>query len=106
MLLLHEKGDNYEEAYFDSSDIPFIKYRKDTRQMLILFKKKYRLYLYKDVPRDKFLTLKNSKSLGKAFKEMMKNGRDKELYSVEKLGELNEKDIKLVENITVKNNNS
>ena len=47
MLLLHESGDHYEKAYFDSSDISYIKYRTDTRQMLVLFKKNFR-YSKKD----------------------------------------------------------
>lgn len=93
MLLYEELEPNAQIAYFDSQDIPYIKYRTDTKQMLVCFKKGHRLYLYSDVPRDKFLSIRNSESQNKALRDVMANRRDKELYNVQKLGSLSIEDI-------------
>lgn len=99
MLIHHQTEEQAEKAYFDSSDISYIKYRKDTKQMLVLFKKYHRIYLYSNVNKEHFLNLINAESLGKAFKEMMRKGRDKELYEVQKIGKLDENESKQIEKI-------
>lgn len=105
MLILHEKTDNYEKAFFDSSDISYIKYNKDTKQMLVLFKKGHRIYLYSNVARHHFITLMNAESLGKAFKLMMRSGRDKELYEVQKIGALEKEESEHINKILKEHGN-
>ncbi len=103
MLLLHETDEISEKAYFDSSDISYLKYRKDTKQMLVLFKKYHRIYLYSNVPRHHFITLLQSESLGKEFKYMMRNNRDKELYDVQKIGQIEQSESDYINKILTEN---
>lgn len=106
MLILHEKNEEHEKAFFDSSDISYIKYRKDTKQMLVLFKKYHRIYLYSNVNREHFLKLINAESLGKQFKIMMRGGRDRELYEVQKIGQLDKEESDYIFKIIEEHENS
>lgn len=72
MLLSEEKIDNSHLCYFDSSNILACKYRRDTKQLAIIFKGGTQ-YLYENIVPYTFQRFKVANSQGKEFNTLIKN---------------------------------
>lgn len=72
MLLLEEKTENSHLCYFDSSNILACKYRRDIKQLALIFKGGTQ-YLYEDIVPYTFQRFKMANSQGKEFNQLIKN---------------------------------
>lgn len=75
MLLLENKEDNSHLCYFDSTNILACKYRRDTKQLAIIFKGGTQ-YVYEGIVPYIFQRFKAAKSQGKEFNSLIKNKYD------------------------------
>lgn len=96
MLIVTQKDENSETAFFESSNVLYIKYRDDLHKMAIIFEKGG-YYLYHDVPKYVYLRIKNSESQGKKIHELLiKDRRGKVLYKEEKIKTLKAEELNLL----------
>lgn len=71
MLLKENKTENSHTCYFDSSNILACKYRKDTKQLAIIFKGGTQ-YIYENVTSYTYQRFKVAKSQGIALNKFIK----------------------------------
>lgn len=96
MLINTQLDDNGETAFFDSSNVLYVKYRDDLGKMAIVYEKGG-YYLYHDVPKYIYLRIKGAESQGKKIHELIIKGKKgKILYNEEKIKTLSVDEITLL----------
>lgn len=75
MLLQEEKNEYHHICYFDSSNILCCKYKRDTKQLAVIFKSGTQ-YVYENVTIYTFQRFKVSKSQGKGLNKHIKGKFD------------------------------
>jgi NAD-specific glutamate dehydrogenase len=80
LILKHSEQGIFEQSFYESSNVLYIKYVDAEQKMTILFESG-RLYLYNDVPRYKYLQIRDAQSQGSAINNLLvKNGVGKKIH--------------------------
>lgn len=96
MLINIQNDDTSETAFFDSSNVLYVKYRNDLKKMAIVYEKGG-YYLYHDVPRYIYIRIRDAESQGKKIHELLiKDKKGKTLYKEEKVKALTTDEITLL----------
>lgn len=96
MLINIQNDDTSETAFFDSSNVLYVKYRNDLKKMAIVYEKGG-YYLYHDVPRYIYIRIRDAESQGKKIHELLiKDKKGKTLYKEEKVKALTKDEIMLL----------
>jgi len=96
MLINIQKDETSETAFFDSSNVLYVKYRDDIKKMAIVYEKG-NYYLYHDVPKYIFIRIRDAESQGKKIHELLvKGGKGKKLYKEEKAKTLKKEELELL----------
>lgn len=72
MLLLEEKTENSHLCYFDSSNILACKYKRDTKQLALIFRGGTQ-YIYEDIVPYTYQRFKVADSQGIEFNKLIRN---------------------------------
>lgn len=96
MLINIQKDEASETAFFDSSNVLYVKYRDDIKKMAVVYEKG-NYYLYHDVPKYIFIRIRDAESQGRKIHELLvKGGKGKKLYKEEKVKALEKEELGLL----------
>lgn len=96
MLIGIQTDESSETAFFESSNVLYIKYRNDLNKMAIVYEKGG-YYLYHNVPKYVYIRIKNADSQGKKIHELLiKDKKGKTLYKEEKIKTLKTEELTLL----------